>query len=141
MSGQVADPVQVLIVDDEVSIRWVLRQALREAGYTVHEAESAEAARSLLGRHSLQVALVDINLPGEDGLSFTKSSLKMIPDLAVLVMTGQDSMFHTIEAMKAGAYDYIAKPFDLEAVEQLVEKAAQDQRRQPASAKRKQARS
>ena len=141
MSGQVADPVQVLIVDDEVSIRWVLRQALREAGYTVHEAESAEAARSLLGRHSFQVALVDINLPGEDGLSFTKSSLKMIPDLAVLVMTGQDSMFHTIEAMKAGAYDYIAKPFDLEAVEQLVEKAAQDQRRQPASAKRKQARS
>ena len=76
MSGQVADPVQVLIVDDEVSIRWVLRQALREAGYTVHEAESAEAARSLLARHSLQVALVDINLPGEDGLSFTKSSLK-----------------------------------------------------------------
>ena len=112
MSGQVADPVQVLIVDDEVSIRWVLRQALREAGYTVHEAESAEAARSLLGRHSLQVALVDINLPGEDGLSFTKSLLKMIPDLAVLVMTGQDSMFHTIEAMKAGAYDYITKPYN-----------------------------
>ena len=85
--------------------------------------------------------LLDINLPGEDGLSFTKAALKVIPNLAVLIMTGQDSMFHTIEAMKAGAYDYIAKPFDLEVVEQLVEKVAQDQRRQPSSAKRKQARS
>ena len=141
MSGQVADPVQVLIVDDEASIRWVLRQALREAGYAVHEAESAEEARMLLSRHPVQIALVDINLPGEDGLSFTKDALKVLPDLAVLIMTGQDSMFHTIEAMKAGAYDYIAKPFELNAVEQLVGKVVQDQRRQPSAAKRKQARS
>ena len=140
MSGQVADPVQVLIVDDEASIRWVLRQALREAGYAVHEAESAEDARLLLHKHPIQVALIDINLPGEDGLSLTKDALKASHELAVLIMTGQDSMFHTIEAMKVGAYDYIAKPFDLEAVEQLVDKVVQDQRRQPSSAKRKQAR-
>ena len=85
-----------------------------------HLAADAPAARQLLRKHSIRLALVDINLPGQDGLSFTREILQEYPYLLTIVMTGQSTMFNTVEAMKAGAFDYVAKPFNIDEIEELV---------------------
>ena len=114
------EPFQILVLDDEHSIRWVLERTLAQAGYIPHLAADAPAARQLLRKHSIRLALVDINLPGQDGLSFTREILQEYPYLLTIVMTGQSTMFNTVEAMKAGAFDYVAKPFNIDEIEELV---------------------
>ena len=117
------EPIHILVLDDEYSIRWVLERTLTQAGYTPHLASNAPEARQLLRKHSIRLALVDINLPGLDGLSFTREILLEYPLLLTIVMTGQNTMYNTVEAMKAGAFDYVAKPFDIEEIEELVKSA------------------
>ncbi|MBF0288793.1 MAG: sigma-54-dependent Fis family transcriptional regulator [SAR324 cluster bacterium] len=117
--------IQILIVDDEQSIRWVLEQTLSQLGYSLHLAASAEEAKAIIDSNAIDIAFIDINLPGQDGLSFMEDTLKQCPDLLAIVVTGQSTMYNTITAMKMGAYDYLAKPFDIEDVEGLVEQAAQ----------------
>jgi DNA-binding NtrC family response regulator len=97
----------ILVLDDEKSIRWVLDRTLTQAGYTPHLATNTEEARQLLSKHSFRLALVDINLPGLDGLSFTREILQKYPTLLTIVMTGQTTMYNTVEAMKDGAFDYM----------------------------------
>ncbi len=121
MSVHEAEAFHVLVLDDERSIRWVLEKALEQKGLRVHAARDVPEARDLLQRFPIQLALVDINLPGVDGISFTREITARPQPLAVIVMTGQSTMFHTIEAMKAGAFDYISKPFNLAEVEALVD--------------------
>jgi two-component system nitrogen regulation response regulator GlnG len=121
MSAGVETP-QILVLDDERSIRWVLEKALTQKGWTVHGARDVPEARAILSQHRIQLALVDIHLPGEDGISFTREVVSEFAPIAVIVMTGQSTMFHTIEAMKAGAFDYISKPFNLSEVEDLVQR-------------------
>ncbi len=117
--------IQILIIDDEQSIRWVLEQTLSRLGYTPHLTESAEDARKIMESTAIDIAFIDINLPGQDGLSFMEDALKQCPDLLAIVITGQSTMYNTITAMKLGAYDYLAKPFDIEDVETLIEQATQ----------------
>ena len=113
----------ILVLDDEYSIRWVLEQTLTEAGYTTYLAENVSEARIILQKHHIRLALIDIHLPEIDGISFTREILKKHPSLITIVMTGQSTVYSTVEAMKAGAFDYIAKPFNIEEIEELVEKA------------------
>ena len=116
-------PFHILVIDDEKSIRWVLDRTLTQAGYIPHLATNTEEARQLLSKHSFRLALVDINLPGLDGLSFTREILQKYPTLLTIVMTGQTTMYNTVEAMKAGAFDYMSKPFNINEVEELVKSA------------------
>ena len=67
---------KILVLDDEHSIRWVLERTLSQAGYIPHLATDVPEARQHLGKHSIRLALVDINLPGQDGLSFAREILK-----------------------------------------------------------------
>ena len=121
----------ILVLDDEHSIRWVLERTLAQAGYTPHLAADAPEARQLLRKYSIRLALVDINLPGMDGLSFTREILKEYPSLLTIVMTGQSTMYNTVEAMKAGAFDYVAKPFNIDEIEELVKRALRVPLRNP----------
>ena len=114
---------QILVLDDEYSIRWVLERTLSQAGYIPHLAADVLEARPLLQKHPIRLAFVDINLPGKDGLSFTREILKEFPSLLTIVMTGQSTMYNTVEAMKAGAFDYVAKPFNIDEIEELVKRA------------------
>ena len=114
---------QILVLDDEHSIRWVLERTLSQAGYIPHLAADVLEARPLLQKHPIRLAFVDINLPGKDGLSFTREILKEFPSLLTIVMTGQSTMYNTVEAMKAGAFDYVAKPFNIDEIEDLVKRA------------------
>ena len=114
---------KILVLDDEHSIRWVLERTLSQAGYIPHLATDVPEARQHLGKHSIRLALVDINLPGQDGLSFAREILEEYPSLMIIVMTGQSTMYNTVEAMKAGVFDYVTKPFDIDEIEELVKRA------------------
>ena len=113
----------ILIIEDEKSIRWVLEKTLSRPGYHLYSVKSAEEGWGVLRSHPIDVALIDIHLPGRDGLSSMKEMLKEYPTLLAIIMTGQNTMQNTIEAMKMGAYDYIAKPFHIDDVERLVDQA------------------
>ena len=95
---------KILVLDDEHSIRWVLERTLSQAGYIPHLATDVPEARQHLGKHSIRLALVDINLPGQDGLSFAREILEEYPSLMIIVMTGQSTMYNTVEAMKSGGF-------------------------------------
>ena len=119
----IQEQTQILVLDDEPSIRWVMDRTLSQAGYVPRLAADALEARQLLKNHSIRLAFVDINLPGQDGLSFTREMLKKYPSLLTIVMTGESTMHTTVEAMKSGVFDYLPKPFNIEEIEELVRRA------------------
>jgi two-component system nitrogen regulation response regulator GlnG len=117
---------KVLIVDDEPSIRFVLARTCERAGAPWEEAGSAEEARAALqrGNGGIGLVLLDVRLPGDDGLTLL-GELSARPNAPfVVVMTAEDTMRSAVEAMKRGAADYLAKPFDLARVERLVKDLA-----------------
>jgi len=116
---------EILIVDDESSIRWVIEKTLSGRGYGLNFAEDAEQGEKLLAQKKIDFALVDINLPGEDGFSFLQNQRAAHPDLLMAVITGQSTMDNAVTAMKLGAFDYLTKPFDIDEIESLVSRASQ----------------
>ena len=117
------NPVHLLVLDDEQSIRWVLKKTLIRCGYSVHLAQDVKEAMEVLDRNPIRLALVDINLPDQNGISFTRKLLEKHSNLITLVMTAQGTMYNTIESMKAGAFDFITKPFDIHQIVKLVRDA------------------
>ena len=118
---------RILIADDEDSIRFVLVRALEPAGYECLQASTGTEALELLTARKADVAFVDIKMPGLDGLALlTRAKEAEIP-IPIIVMTAQNTMANAIEAMKRGAYDYITKPFDVDEVHQLVQRALEMQ--------------
>ena len=131
------DPIRILVLDDEESIRWVIEKTLGDAGYQMHFAASAEEAVLLMEHQPIDLALVDIHLPGDDGWSFLQRQQSRFPNLLVTIITGQSTMQNAVTAMKLGAFDYLIKPFDIDEIESLVERAVQAiriARRHPAPA-------
>ena len=115
-----------MIVDDEEAARYGMRRALTTFGYNIAEAGSAEAARALLKQHEPDLLLLDVNLPGMSGLDFLrelKSSNGNGP--LVIIVTAHGSERMAVEAVKAGAYDYLSKPFELDDLRLVVKNAAE----------------
>jgi two-component system response regulator PilR (NtrC family) len=113
-------PSKILIVDDELSMREFLGILLDREGYQTDLAESAEMAIKLMESGSYDLILSDVNMPGLDGLALLKRVKEDSPDTAVLVITAFSTAEQAVEAMKCGAYDYIAKPFKVEEIKVLV---------------------
>jgi two-component system nitrogen regulation response regulator NtrX len=109
----------VLIVDDEPASRYALRRAL-ESRYRVVEADSAAGGRSLLLSEKPDLLLLDVVLPGEDGLSFLKWLRAEGYDLPVLMVSALDTAKTAVEALQLGAADYLVKGFELEELRQRV---------------------
>src|SRR5436309_14158501 len=101
------DKARILIVDDEMVIRESLGAWFRDEGYEVDVADSAKAALESLARQSWDVFIVDIKMPGIDGLELQRKLLEIQPDATVIVMTAYGSVETAVEAMKQGAYEYI----------------------------------
>ncbi len=115
---------RILIADDEDSIRWVLERSLSRQGYDVATASDGRQALELFRRQPFDMAILDIRMPGIDGLELLERFLAERPEVLVIIMTAETSMKNAIEAMKKGAYDYLPKPFDLDEVDALILKAS-----------------
>jgi two-component system response regulator AtoC len=117
----------VLVVDDEQLIRWSLTERLAQDGYRVVEADTA---RTALERHAegVDLVLLDFKLPDGDGLSVLKKIKEADPDTLVILLTAYSTIDTAVEAMKHGAYHYANKPFHLDEIALLVEKALETTR-------------
>jgi DNA-binding NtrC family response regulator len=117
----------ILVVDDEQLIRWSLNERLTHEGYKVVEADTAKSA---LERHAEGVDLVilDYKLPDGDGISVLKTIKENDPDTLVILLTAHSSVDMAVDAMKHGAYHYANKPFNLDEIALLVEKALETTR-------------
>jgi two-component system, NtrC family, response regulator AtoC len=112
----------ILVVDDEQLIRWSLVSRLSEEGYRMLEAESgAEALKRV--REGVDLVLLDFRLPDADGLAVLKQIKEIDPETLVILLTGHGSVDTAVEAMKQGAYHFASKPFNLDEIVILVEKA------------------
>ena len=112
---------RILVVDDEFSIRISLGDLLRRDGYQVEVAESAESALEILKTQSFDLLMVDVKMPGMDGLEMLERVKEDDPDTTVVVMTAYSSIDSAVQAMKLGAIDYVVKPFDPLKIGTLVE--------------------
>jgi DNA-binding response OmpR family regulator len=102
---------RVLVVDDDPSVRELLSDYLSEHGYEVALADSGEAMRAELARALPSVLLLDIGLPGEDGLTLARFVRERY-DIGIIMVTGADTVIDRVAGLEVGADDYIAKPFD-----------------------------
>src|SRR5437773_1405645 len=109
----------ILIVDDEPAARYGLRRAL-EAKYRIAEEGSAEAAREALPREQPDLVLLDVVLPGQDGLSFLRWMREQGSEVPVLMVSALDTAKTAVEALQLGAADYLVKGFELEELRQRV---------------------
>ena len=116
------DAQKILIVDDEENIRRIFKKALEQKNYTVHTAKNAEDALQKIKDQNYLLIFSDIFMDEMSGLTLLKEVKKINSQAKIVVMTAQDTMNNTIEAMRTGAYDYISKPFDFETVYALVDR-------------------
>jgi two-component system nitrogen regulation response regulator GlnG len=113
----------ILIADDEEGLRWVLEKGLKQAGYRVTAVKDGEAALQEAGAEPFDLIFLDIRMPGVDGLTLLGKIREARPDAQVVIMTAHGTMETAIQAMQRGAYDYLAKPFDMDEVLLLAERA------------------
>ncbi len=114
---------RILVAEDEESIRFVLKRALEGRGYHVRPFAEGLTALAALRDGGFDLAIVDIRLPDMSGLDLLSHARDEGLDVPFLVMTAESTMQNAIEAMKRGAFDYLTKPFDIEEVQLLVERA------------------
>ena len=114
---------RVLIADDEDSLRWVLEKGLRQAGYDVVAVNDGGSALRAFEAEPFDLVFLDVRMPGVDGLTALGRLREIHGDACVIVMTAHGTMDTAIQAMQRGAYDYLAKPFDLDEVLLLAERA------------------
>ena len=103
----------ILVVDDETSIRRALHSTLNKLGFTTIEAARGEEALALVRTNSFDAVLLDINMPGMSGVDTCRSMRRFLPRMPILMLTVRDSEDDKVEALDAGADDYITKPFQL----------------------------
>lgn len=118
-------PYEVWVIDDDQSIRWVLDKALKKAGFRVDCFADAAEPEFLLRRSQPDVLLTDIRMSGIDGLELLRRLRASHPDLPVIVMTAHSDLDSAVASLHGGAFEYLPKPFDLDEVVQVVQRACQ----------------
>jgi two-component system response regulator HydG len=116
---------RVLVVDDDLKMRTLVARVLSREGYVVRGAETGQDALNMLDAWNPDLMLCDIRMPGMDGMELLGRVQEAHPELPVVVMTGFGSVETAVEAMRAGAFDYFSKPFDLDELLIVVRKAVE----------------
>jgi len=122
MELNTADKPRILVIDDDEQVRRVLLDLFQDL-YNCREVSSAEAGLTVLAQESFDLVISDINMGGMSGLELVPHVHSLSPDSVVLMISGQSNIETAIEAMHAGVFDYIMKPFDIRHVEAAVERA------------------
>jgi two-component system response regulator AtoC len=117
------DRKRLLLVDDDRAMREMLASLFSDLGYEAVEAASAEDALARLEEEDFDVVLSDIRMPGRSGIEMVSDVKRLRPETPVVLMTAFGSVDSAVEAIQAGAYDYVTKPFEPEAVQFAVERA------------------
>ncbi len=115
---------KILVIDDDKSITWVIRKALEPLGYDVEERNTLKSGMEIIEKFKL--ILLDLVLPDGNGIDALMDIKVFNPDALIIIITAHGRMESVINAMKEGAYDYIEKPFDIEELKILIEKAFKD---------------
>lgn len=113
----------ILVVDDEPSICWGFRELLAEDGHDVTIASSAEEALEVAAHAAPDAVILDVRLPGRDGLSAISELRQRIGDVPIIIVTAFGNLDTAVRAVEQGAYDYLAKPFDLEQAAEVLRRA------------------
>ena len=121
-------PPRVLIADDEADMRWLLSALVRKEGLEPIEASDGEAALKALREQAADAILLDVRMPGMDGLTFLNEVKKTNPLTPIIVVTGYGSVESAVDIMKRGAYDYLTKPFDAEQLRATLRAAVKSHR-------------
>jgi two-component system response regulator PilR (NtrC family) len=114
---------RILVADDERELRDVLIGFLKGEGYEVDGAEDGEAALALLRETAYDLVLTDLRMPKLDGVGLLKEGLALYPDLLVVVMTGFATIESAVDAIRAGAYDYLSKPVRIAELSEKIKRA------------------
>jgi DNA-binding NtrC family response regulator len=116
-------PAAILVIDDDKNQRNMLMFSLRDQGYAVTAVESGEAALAAAQAAPFDVAICDVMMPGFDGVETLKALKARFPRLAVVMATGYATPKTALASMKLGAFNYIAKPYELKDLLAVLEKA------------------
>ena len=116
------NPASVLIVEDDTKLRHALKEIMTREGYAVDATESGDTAVSMIKDTVYDLVITDLKLPGIDGMDVLRSVQKLARDTSVIIITAYATVDTAVEAMKEGAEDYIAKPFNLEEIRLVVRK-------------------
>jgi two-component system response regulator PilR (NtrC family) len=118
----------ILLVDDEEALREVVAERLQEHGFEVTQASDGEAALKALDGFAFDVIVSDLRLPGVDGRHVIDAALQRYPDIVAIVVTGYGTVKDAVETIKAGAADFIAKPFQFDELMHVLNNALEQKR-------------
>ena len=114
---------RVLVIDDEPDLRQLLSITLRRMSLDCFEADNVRAAKRLIQEHHFDLCLTDMMLPDGNGIDLVKEVQSSHPDLPIAVITAYGNVETAVEALKAGAFDFIAKPVDISHLRAITEAA------------------
>jgi DNA-binding NtrC family response regulator len=118
----------LLFVDDEPALRSLMAERLSERGFEVVEADSGEKALELLDQFAFDIVITDLRMPGIDGARVIQSAVARYPGIVAIVITGYGTVKDAVEAIKRGASDFIAKPFQFDELMHVLQKAMEQRR-------------
>ena len=111
---------RILVVDDDESLRWVTQAQLQQSGYQVDAAANGKEALAAIHENPPDLVITDLMMPGMSGVELLKSTRTDYPEIIVILVTAFGTVENAVEAMKAGAYDYITKPVNMEELRLIV---------------------
>ncbi len=117
---------KILIIDDEKLVRWSLQQKLEREGYEAESAPTGEEGLHLIREDGFDLVLLDIRLPGMDGVQVLQEIGKLERDIAVIMLTAETGISRAVECVRLGAYNYLCKPFEFEEVRVALDKAREE---------------
>jgi two-component system response regulator AtoC len=117
---------KVLVIDDEKLVRWSLQQKLMHEGYEVETAQTGEEGLHLIREDGYDLVLLDLRLPGMDGVQVLQEIKKLEKEVGVIVLTAETAISRAVECVRLGAHNYLCKPFDFDEVRVALEKAREN---------------
>jgi two-component system, NtrC family, response regulator HydG len=128
LTGLSLKNLKILVIDDDFSMGDACRETLRRSGHEVEVTDSGAKGLALFSRWAYDVVLLDLRMPEMDGLSVLRQMREQDPEAAVIIISGHGSIATAVEAMKLGAFDYVAKPFTPNELRQAVAKSGEKRR-------------